>query len=75
MKHILIFTVFFLTFTLASLLIATPLFPGNFLLTILSRNAQLMEYSRYIVALINGLIYSLLISFFFVWLSKKLVED
>jgi|Deesub1362B_J571_1020462.scaffolds.fasta_scaffold14532_2 mannitol-specific phosphotransferase system IIBC component len=75
MKHAIIFAVFFLIFTLASVLVAVPLFPGSlFLLLLLSEN-ELTEYRMYIAALINGLVYSFLVGSFFVWLSKKLVED
>jgi len=74
-KHVLVFSVFFIVFALASILIGTPLFPGSLFIAFFYGNPFLAQYHVYVAALINGLIYSLFVGLFFVWLSRKLVED
>jgi len=61
MKGTPIFITFFLFFTLASIIVPVPLFPGNMLPTWLG--IQTNEYSLYLNALFNGITYG-----FIVWL-------
>ncbi|MCL6579960.1 MAG: hypothetical protein K6T73_11400 [Candidatus Bathyarchaeota archaeon] len=65
-----IFLSFFLLFTLASLAVPIPLFPGNVIVTLLS--TQNNQYILLLNALANGLTYGFIIWLIFYIGNKKL---
>ncbi len=65
--------VFFVIFTAASLLIPNPMFPGSLLSGLVG--ADLVEYSLYLSALINGVFYGGLLGLVFFALSKRLGQE
>jgi hypothetical protein len=70
MRGVPILAAFFLLFTIASLLIPSPLFPGSFLC--LSIGSAVKEYTVYLSALFNGVIYGVVLWITFVVLSRRL---
>jgi len=72
MRGALILIVFFLTFTSASLLIPTPMFPGNFFCTLIGE--PVAEYSEYLSAVFNGVFYSVILWLVFALVSRRLEE-
>jgi hypothetical protein len=64
------FTVFFLLFVSATLLIPTPMFPGDTFLAMV--NLATLEYAYIIGALINALVYSLIAWAIFVLAMKRI---
>lgn len=73
MRGALILTVFFLIFTSASLLIPTPMFPGNIFCTLIGES--IVEYAEYLSAVFNGVFYSVILWLVFVLVSRKLEEE
>jgi hypothetical protein len=71
-----IFFAFFLLFTLASLAVPIPLFPGS-AITVLIQNpiSAITEYLVYIAALTNGLIYGIVVWVVFFFVDKKLEKS
>jgi hypothetical protein len=68
-----ILMVFFLMFVTASLLIPSPMFPGNFLCTLIGQAAT--DYSSYLCAVFNGLFYGIIIWLVFALLSRRLQQE
>jgi len=73
MKGLPILVSFFLLFASASLLIPTPMFPGNAFCTLIGEATS--EYSEYLSAIFNGIFYSVILWLIFVFISKKLLEE
>jgi hypothetical protein len=73
MRAAIILMVFFLMFTVASLLIPSPMFPGNFFCTITGQAVE--EYSNYLCAVFNGLFYGVIIWVVFAVLSRRLQQE
>lgn len=73
MKGTLILAVFFLLFTSASLLIPSPMFPGNFFCMLIGGTTS--GYFGYLSALFNGVFYGVILWLVFVLVSKKLEEE
>ncbi len=73
MRGALIMLAFFSLFLAASLLIPSPMFPGNFFCTLLGGVAQ--QQTRYLSALFNGLFYGFTLWMIFVALSKRLESE
>jgi len=73
MRGTLILIVFFLLFTSASLLIPSPMFPGNaFCMLIGEATSQHVEY---LSAFFNGVFYALILWLVFVAISRRLEEE
>ena len=70
MKASAIFFVFFLLFTLTSIALPIPLFPGNMVSTLVTFPAT--EYIIYFEALANGFTYALVTWILFTLLIKRL---
>jgi hypothetical protein len=73
MKGLLILVSFFMLFASASLLIPTPMFPGNVFCTLIG--GAISEYSEYLSAIFNGIFYSVILWLIFVFISKRLLEE
>ena len=68
-----IFFAFFLLFTLASLAVPIPLFPGNAITAFIQTPIlAITEYLVYIAAITNGLIYGIVVWVVFFFVDKKL---
>lgn len=73
MRGTLILVVFFLMFTFASLLIPSPMFPGNaFCMLIGEATSQHIEY---LSAFFNGVFYGVILWLVFVVISRRLIEE
>jgi hypothetical protein len=70
MRGTLILAVFFALFTCASLLIPSPMFPGNILSALIG--GEIVQYSSYLSALINGIFYGGILWAAFVAISGRL---
>ncbi len=70
MKGIWILIVFFSIFLLASLLIPSPMFPGNVICTLFGGAAS--KYSSYLSAVFNGIFYGAILWLIFVVISRRL---
>ncbi len=73
MREKMILVVFFLMFTIASLLIPCPMFPGDFLC--ISIGAAVSKYDLYLSALMNGVIYGVVLWMVFFTISRRLEEE
>lgn len=73
MKGIWILIVFFSIFLLASLLIPSPLFPGNVICTLIGGAAN--KYSAYLSAVFNGVFYGAILWLIFTTISRRLEEE
>lgn len=73
MKGTIILLVFFVLFTGASLLIPSPMFPGNVLCALMGGTAVM--YSSYLSALFNGVLYSFALWIVFVSISRRLERE
>lgn len=73
MRGAVILIAFFSIFLLASLLIPTPMFPGNFFSMLIGESAT--QYTKYWSALFNGLFYALILWLIFVIISRSLEEE
>jgi hypothetical protein len=69
-KGAIILLVFFLLFTSASLLIPSPLFPGNVFCALIGENVS--QYAGYLSAFFNGLFYGGILWLIFLSVGKKL---
>ena len=70
MRGALILIAFFLLFTSASLLIPTPMFPGNILCTLIGEVTS--EYAKYLSAVLNGVFYGVILWLVFAAVSRRL---
>jgi len=70
MRGVIILVVFFLMFTVASLLIPSPMFPGNFFWALFGQTAS--EYTEYLSAVFNGLFYGVILWIVFTVISRRL---
>jgi hypothetical protein len=70
MRGTLILAVFFSVFALASLLIPSPMFPGNILCALIG--GKIVQYSGYLSALFNGVFYGAILWATFVAISRRL---
>jgi hypothetical protein len=66
----LILIIFFLMFTIASLLIPSPMFPGSFFCV--SIGSSVSGFALYLSALFNGLVYGVILWLVFVGISRRL---
>jgi len=73
MRGTLILIVFFLMFTFASLLIPTPMFPGNAFCMLIGEPVS--QYVEYLSAVFNGVFYAIILWLVFVVISRKLEEE
>ncbi len=69
MKGIWILIVFFSIFLAASLLIPSPMFPGNVICSLIGEIAN--EYSRFLSAVFNGVFYAVILWLIFISISRK----
>jgi len=70
MRGALILIVFFSLFTLASLLIPSPMFPGTFFCALIG--GAVNEYAGYLSAFFNGLFYGVILWVVFTVISRRL---
>jgi hypothetical protein len=70
MRGTLILAVFFSVFTFASLLIPSPMFPGNILCAFIGE--KISKYSGYLSALFNGVFYGAILWATFLTISRRL---
>jgi len=70
MRGALILIAFFILFTSASLLIPSPMFPGNVLCTWIGE--AIREYSKYLSAVFNGIFYGVILWLVFAVTSRRL---
>ena len=70
MRGAIILIAFFLLFASASLLIPSPMFPGNFFCTLIGE--AISEYAGYLSAIFNGVFYGVILWSIFVVISKRL---
>ena len=70
MKAAAIFVAFFLLFTSASIAVPVPLFPGNMIPTWF--RIPLSEYTPYLEALANGLVYGFITWTVFFLINRKM---
>jgi hypothetical protein len=68
-----ILMVFFVLFTAASLMIPSPMFPGNVLCTLIG--ASVAQYTAVVSALFNGVLYSVTLWLIFVAVSRRLTQE
>jgi hypothetical protein len=73
MKGIPILIVFFLMFLAASLLIPSPIFPGNIICTFIGKIAD--EYLRFVGAVFNGIFYGTILWLVFVTVSRSFEKE
>jgi hypothetical protein len=65
--------VFFILFTAASLMIPSPMFPGNALCALIG--ASVTQYTAVVSALFNGVLYSVVLWLIFVGVSRRLTQE
>jgi hypothetical protein len=70
MRGILILIVFFSMFTAASLLIPSPMFPGNFFCDLIGQGSS--QYADFLSAIFNGVIYGIILWLVFILISRRL---
>lgn len=68
-----ILVAFFLIFTSASLLIPSPIFPGNVLCALLG--GEVSWFNGVVGAFLNGVFYGVVVWLVFVGISRKLVGE
>jgi hypothetical protein len=73
MRGMPILLIFFLMFTVACLLVPTPMFPGNLLSY--SIGPAISQYAEYFSALFNGIFYGVVVWLVFVGISRKLEPE
>jgi len=73
MRGAVILIAFFLLFTSASLLIPSPMFPGNFFCTLIGE--AITEYAEFLSAIFNGVFYSAILWLTFIVISRKFEEE
>lgn len=69
MRGTMILIAFFSLFTVASLLIPSPMFPGNFFCTLIG--GAISAYSAYLSAFFNGIFYGVILWLAFTVVSRK----
>jgi hypothetical protein len=70
MRGALILIAFFSLFTLASLLIPSPMFPGSFFSALIG--TSISEIAKYLSAVFNGLFYGVILWIVFTVISRRL---
>jgi len=73
MRGVLILIAFFSMFTAASLLIPSPMFPGNMFCTLIGGAES--AYVGFLSAILNGVFYGVILWLVFVAVSKRLEEE
>jgi hypothetical protein len=73
MRGAIILVVFFVMFTVASLLIPNPMFPGSLLCQWIG--APVIGFQDYLSALFNGVFYGAILWSLFVLLSRRLEAE
>jgi hypothetical protein len=73
MKGAPILIVFFLLFLAASLLIPSPIFPGNIICTFIGKIAD--EYLKFVSAVFNGIFYGAILWLVFVAVSRRFEKE
>ncbi|MBS7637169.1 hypothetical protein KEJ37_07585 [Candidatus Bathyarchaeota archaeon] len=73
MKGAPILVVFFLMFLVASLLIPSPVFPGNFLSTLIGNMTG--EHQKFVSAVFNGIFYGAILWLVFIAVSRKFEKE
>jgi len=73
MRGTLILLVFFSMFTVASLLVPYPMFPGNLLYAIIGE--VMSGYAGYLGAVFNGVFYGAVLWLVFVVISRRLEAE
>ncbi|MEM3769635.1 MAG: hypothetical protein QXG76_00430 [Candidatus Bathyarchaeia archaeon] len=73
MKGAPILVVFFSMFLAASLLIPSPIFPGNFICTLIGKISD--EYQKFMSAVFNGIFYGTILWLVFVAVSRKFEKE
>jgi hypothetical protein len=73
MKGSKILVAFFLIFTSASLLIPSPIFPGNVLCAFLG--GEVSQFNGVVGAFLNGVFYGVVVWLVFVGISRRLVGE
>lgn len=73
MRGMFILFAFFSLFTVACLLIPSPMFPGYLLCVMIG--GVVATYAQYLSAFLNGVIYGVVLWLVFVALSKRLEQD
>lgn len=73
MRGALILITFFTLFTVASLLIPSPMFPGNVLSALIGE--AIIEYSKYLSAVFNGIFYGVILWLVFAVTSRRLENE
>lgn len=73
MKGVPILIVFFSIFLVASLLIPSPIFPGNLFCAMIGKSAS--EYAYILSAVFNGVFYGITLWLVFVVISKRFEEE
>jgi hypothetical protein len=72
MKGITILLAFFSLFAVASLLIAAPMFPGNWFCALIGEGIR--DYVSILSAVFNGAFYGIILWLVFIGISRKLGE-
>ena len=73
MRGIPILIVFFSIFLVASLLIPSPMFPGNVICTLIGKIEE--EYAEILSALFNGVFYGIVLWLVFVVVSRRFEKE
>lgn len=73
MKGAAILIVFFVLFTGASLLIPSPMFPGNLLCKLIGGLAA--QYTTFVSAVLNGILYGAALWLVFIGISRRLAQE
>ncbi|MEM3727710.1 MAG: hypothetical protein QXF75_00730 [Candidatus Bathyarchaeia archaeon] len=60
-------------FLAASLLIPSPIFPGNFICTLIGKAAE--EYQKFVSAIFNGIFYGAILWLVFIAVSRKFEKE
>jgi hypothetical protein len=68
----LIISAFFSLFTVASLLIPVPMFPGSWFCALIGQGVQ--DYVSILSAVFNGMFYGVILWLVFIGISRKLEE-
>jgi hypothetical protein len=73
LRGVSILIVFFLMFTVATILVPCPMFPGNFIAV--SMGKVVNGYFAYLSAVFNGVFYGMIVWLVFVGLSRRLEQE
>jgi len=69
MRGAIILLAFLLLFTSASLLIPSPMFPGNFFCELIGTATS--SYAKYLSAVFNGIFYGIILWLVFIVISRR----